>query len=343
MSPPRRGGGFGRREAAIVSRILDRVAGRRVLIYGDLVCDAYLHTVIERVSREAPVLIVRHREREVRAGGAANAARNVASLGGRAVPVGIVGTDGAGDDLKRLLRKDRAGLGGLISMARHRTPVKTRVLASSPHGVQQQVLRVDETERLHWSRRVEEDLRAALGRGLRRADSVLVSDYGLGSVHPRLARWLFDEAARRGVPRLVDSRHRLEEFPGATLAAPNEPELEEIAGRSLAGDPEGLAGAGASFLKRQGLEALVVTQGGDGMTVIRRDAKPVRVPIFGTDEVADVTGAGDTVAAALSLALAAGAEAAEAALLATVAAGLVVMKKGTSTVTAEEVRAALAG
>jgi rfaE bifunctional protein kinase chain/domain len=162
-------------------------------------------------------------------------------------------------------------------------------------------------------------------------------------VDPDLARSLFREAARKGIPCLIDSRHRLREFGGASLAAPNEPEVEELAGCSLGGDPRALARAGRQLMAEIGLDALVVTQGGDGMTVFRAGEKPAKVPIFGTDEVADVTGAGDTVAAALALSLAAGADALDAARLATVAAGLVVMKQGTSTVTAEEVRRALSG
>jgi len=335
--------GLAAREAAALGRLLTRVRGRRVVVWGDLVCDTYLHTEIDRVSREAPVLIVNHREQEMRAGGAANAARNIASLGGRAVPVGILGRDEAGRCLRRLLRRDGGATGGLLERERRSTPCKTRILARGPHGAPQQVLRVDRAEPIRWTRRLENDMEKALRRALRGAKAFLISDYGLGTVDPDLARRLFQEAAGRGIPCLIDSRHRLREFAGATLAAPNEPEVEELAGRPLAGNPRALARAGRRLMTEIDLQALVVTQGGDGMTVFRAGEDPVRVPIFGTDEVADVTGAGDTVAAALALALAAGADALEAARLATVAAGLVVMKQGTSTVTADEVRGALAG
>jgi rfaE bifunctional protein kinase chain/domain len=277
----------------------------------------------------------------MRAGGAANAARNIASLGGKPVPVGVVGADEAGRFLKRILRRDGGSVGGILDRDRIATPTKTRILARGTHSVRQQVLRVDRVEPLRWTREVGEKVGKALKRALRGAGALLVSDYDLGTVRPELAREIFQTARKRGIPCLIDSRHRLREFRGAALAAPNEPEVEELAGRSLARDPKALARAGRRLMEEIGLDALVVTQGSDGMTVFEGEREPAQVPVFGSDQVADVTGAGDTVAAALALALAAGAGALEAARFATVAAGLVVMKQGTSTVTAEEIRSAL--
>jgi rfaE bifunctional protein kinase chain/domain len=327
--------------ASTLRSLLSGMPSRRVLVYGDIVCDEYVHTRIERTSREAPVLILRWSGRELRAGGAANSARNVAALGARAVVVGVVGADEAGGEIRRIFRGDRIGMRGLLAVPGYATPRKTRILAGLTHRARQQVVRVDSWESLRSGRHLEEDLHAALRRGLRGVHGVLVSDYAIGAVRPTLAHDLFARAARAGIPVVLDSRHQLGELPGATVATPSEAEAEEILGAPLPAEDSELERVTRALLDALKARAVLLTRGSRGMLLLERERPPYRIPVFGADEVTDVTGAGDTVASVLAVALASGVPLRPAALLANVAAGLVVMKLGTATVSREEIAAAL--
>jgi rfaE bifunctional protein kinase chain/domain len=313
-------------------RHLKRLKGKRVLVYGDLVCDEYVHTSIDRPSREAPVLILRYRDREVRAGGAANSVRNLVALGGKARPVGVVGEDEAGKELMALLRRERVPLGGVLASKGYPTPRKTRVMAGGVHTVRQQVVRIDHVEVLGGGAKTDVHLRKALHGGLRQADAILISDYGIGTVRPLLAWELLEGAKKREIPVVVDSRHRLAELAGATLTTPSEEEGVRILGAPLPRTTRALERAGRKLLEKLGSEAVLLTRGSKGMVLFRRGKPLEGIPIFGTDEVADVTGAGDTVASTLALALAGGVPVLDAARLANAAAGISVLRLGAATV-----------
>lgn len=323
-----------------LTELARRLRGRRVAVIGDLVLDRYWVGRSSRISREAPVLILDFEEERAVPGGAANAATNVRSLGGAARLVGRIGADTAGSDLKRALRASgvdpqwlsRDGIGGTV--------VKTRVLAGSSHASRQQIVRLDRGRRAALSPAAARPLIAATARAIRGADAVLLSDYGYGLLGPAIRRAVLGSARRAGVPVVVDSRYALRSYRGATLLTPNEHEVAEAFHLATL-DPGTLRRAGEALRRAAAADAVWITRGSDGMLVLERSRPPRTVPIVGSSDVADVTGAGDAVSAAAALALAAGATQVEAALLATYAASVVVMKRGTATVDASELLAAL--
>jgi D-glycero-beta-D-manno-heptose-7-phosphate kinase len=319
--------------------LIDNFGGRRVLVVGDLIADEFIYGEVHRVSREAPVLILKYDTTEIVPGGAGNAAHNVVALGGSAALAGIVGADEQSQRLLAALPRqvDRRQV---VRTKGYRTPVKTRILAGGIHSAKQQIVRID--RETGWplegavSRVFAQKVSAALGD----CDAVLLSDYGSGLVTPVLASAVAQATQKRGrrrpIPILVDSRYRLLDYRGLTTCTPNESEVEQALGIRIDDDPVVLEQAGRTLLRRTGMRAVLITRGSRGMALFQPKQPTVHVPIFGPDEVTDVTGAGDTVIATMSLALAAGASFYEAARLANYAGGLVVMKRGTATVSARE-------
>jgi rfaE bifunctional protein kinase chain/domain len=330
-------------DAARLESIVDAFRGRRVLVLADLVADEFVYGRVERISREAPVLILRHDATDVRLGGGANAVHNIHTLGAAPVPFGVLGHDEHGRRLRALLREKGIPTANVVGDASHVTPVKSRILAGRAHSTKQQIVRLDRyaplAPRSAARRAVERALRSFRGQ----VDGVLVSDYGCGLLDARLVRAAVAFARRRRVPVTVDSRFALLRFRGMTAVTPNEPEVEEALGVTIGHDRGRLEAAGRTLLERLRCKAVLVTRGSDGMALFEPRRAPLHIPIHGTDEVADVTGAGDTVIATFTLALAAGAAPAEAARLANFAGGIVVMKHATATVSADELRAAVRG
>jgi rfaE bifunctional protein kinase chain/domain len=322
-------------------RIVESFPRVTVTVLGDLVADEFIYGEIARVSREAPVLILRRRSREVVPGGGGNAIYNLADLGVSVLPVGVVGEDEPGRLLLQRFRHKRIPLSGIQRVKGLNTVTKTRILAGFAHSGRQQVVRLDEEPEAALGGAVLRKLVSSARQYARAADAFLVSDYGYGAATPEI---LFEvRSAAADIPVTVDSRHRLLDYSGVTAATPNEPEVEEALGVRIGNDEKQLESAGKTLLRRMGLQSAVITRGKDGMAVFARGKKPLQIPIHGSDQVADVTGAGDTVIAAFTAALAAGADAEEAARLANIAGGIVVMKRGTATVTAAELLAALTG
>ena len=316
-------------------KIIEAFPRVAVAVLGDMVADEFVFGEISRVSREAPVLILRHRERTIVPGGGANAVNNLADLGVNVLPVGIVGTDEPGRMLLRAFRHKRIPVSGILKDKDHATTTKTRILAGMPHTWRQQVVRIDREPESELSVHMARELALATREYLRASDALLVSDYGYGAANPRI---LAAAMSRRSgsIPVVLDSRHRMLEFSGVTAATPNEPEVEEALGIKIGQDWNALSGAGAEIVSRMKLQSLLITRGRDGMVAFSEKHKPVDIPIFGGDEVTDVTGAGDTVIATYTAALATGAGAEDAAHLANYAGGIVVMKRGTATVTRDE-------
>jgi rfaE bifunctional protein kinase chain/domain len=324
--------------------LVDGFSSRRVLVIGDLIADEFIYGKVSRISREAPVLILKYDATAIVPGGAGNAASNVAALGGRASLAGLVGADGEGS---RLLASFPAGVNrrGVVRARTYRTPVKTRILAGGAHSAKQQIVRIDREPGWPLSEDVSRVFAAKVMPALDGVDAVLLSDYGSGLVTPALAAGiraaLGKRARRREIPVLVDSRYRLFDYHGLTTCTPNEAEVEEVLGITIGDDLDALERAGRALLKRMKMRAVLITRGSRGMALFEPRTPTVHVPIFGSDEVADVTGAGDTVIATFALALAAGASFYEATRLANYAGGLVVMKRGTATVSARELSAAV--
>ncbi len=320
--------------------LLPALAGRRLVVAGDFVLDRFVYGHPKRISREAPVLILRFWKEENLPGGAGNTAANVRALGGVPIPVGAIGSDESAALLTRVLSERGIDVSGLCCAAGYRTPTKTRILGGGPHSIKQQIVRYDMEEPLPSDEgvlgRVEERLAAAaLG-----ADGAILSDYGYGSVTAGAVP-ILRAAMKPGAPVLLDSRHNLLRFRGVDAVTPNEEELEECTGASLGDSVESLTAAATSLRERVGCSTVLVTRGSRGMALLEEGQPPRLIPVHGTDQVADVTGAGDTVLATFSLALAAGASAPEAAYLANFAGGVVVMKMGTAVATPLELKAAI--
>ncbi len=324
------------KEADRLRKIVEAFPKITVTVLGDLVADEFVFGEISRVSREAPVLILKHRERTVVPGGAANAANNLADLGVDVLPVGIVGDDEPGKMLLKYFRHKRIAVSGVLKDKAYTTVTKTRILAGMTHTARQQVVRVDREPQDAPNAHLTRELYLAARNYAHASDALLVSDYGYGAATPAIVATLQQKGMLGAVPIVVDSRYRLMQYSGVTAATPNEPEVEEALGVRIGQDWNKVVAAGEQVMERMKLQSLVITRGRDGMVAFDHKHKPVDIPIFGSDQVADVTGAGDTVIAAFTAALAAGATTEEAAQLANYAGGIVVMKRGTATVSREE-------
>jgi rfaE bifunctional protein kinase chain/domain len=324
--------------------LVDEIAGRTVVVAGDLLADEFIYGEIARVSREAPVLILNYDSTEVVPGGAGNAAANVAALGGLARATGVAGRDETGRRLLSVLRHRKVDVTPVIRPSTYRTPTKTRILAGGIHSAKQQVVRIDRASCATADARISAAFESAVLRAIRGADALLISDYGSGLVSPSLvqhAHRVFRSQAKH--PVLVDSRYALLKFRGMTACTPNESEVEQALGVKIGDDPKALERAGRTLLKETRAKAVIVTRGSRGMALFEPAHPTAHIPIVGSDQIADVTGAGDTVIATMTLALSAGATFLEAAHLANHAGGIVVMKRGTATVSASELRYAISG
>ncbi len=319
-------------------RIVDEFPSRKLLVVGDLIADQFLYGRIARVSREAPVLVLEYRDLVCLPGGAANAANNLLDLDSSVIMVGAVGNDNAGRQLAASLRRKGADVRHIVRIKSYATPVKTRILAGAHHSAPQQVVRVDRESQLNGALPSPWRSNRYFFQGIH---GIVLSDYGYGAAGPAISADLRGCTSQRNIPLVVDSRFRMQEFHGVTSMTPNITELEIAAGVDINGDPNILEKVARRALRKQNLASLLVTQGRYGMTLVQPRRAPLHIPVFGTDEVADVTGAGDTVIAVFTLALASGGTLEEGARLANYAGGIVVMKRGTATVSRTELAAAV--
>ncbi len=327
------------KEAERLKKIVEAFPQVTITVLADLVADEFIFGEISRVSREAPVLILKHRERTVVPGGGGNAVYNLADLGVNVLPVGVVGDDEPGRLLLQRFRQKKVPTTGIFKVKGRITVTKTRVLAGMTHTNRQQVVRYDREPDGPPDAHVMRELLLATRGYVRASDALLLSDYGYGAASPELYEQV--RPSLGDMPVSLDSRYRMLQFAGVTAATPNEPEVEAALGITIGNDTEKLFTAGKQILDRMKLQSLVITRGHDGMVAFERRHRPVPIPIFGTNQVTDVTGAGDTVIATFTAALAAGADTEAAARLANYAGGVVVMKRGTATVTRKELMAAI--
>ena len=318
-----------------LAAFVERFSRRKIVIVGDLVADCFLYGAISRISREAPVFILRHEQTETLPGGAANAAVNVAALGAKSVLLGVVGVDAAGKELNEKLRAAGVSNESVLQSERWRTTTKTRILAGQPHAPRQQVIRIDYENDDAVSEELQNELAGNLRQVLRNADAVIVSDYNYGVA----GKIVFNELRRvrneTKIPVFVDSRFRLAEFAGATAATPNEDEVEQLLEKRF-DNLQDFTGECRRLREKLEFEALLVTRGKNGMMLLEKENAPLHLPAAGSLDAVDVTGAGDTVITAFALSVAAGASFRQAANIANYAGGLVVMKRGTATVSQNE-------
>ena len=315
--------------------IVRRFPQRRILVVGDSVADQFIYGAISRVSREAPVFILRHEHTETLPGGAANCALNLASLGASVSLISVAGDDEAGRALVEKLTAAGVDCSGVLISSALRTTTKVRILAGQLHSTRQQVIRIDyEGESLN-----DAELRARLRDSVlehtQAADAVIISDYNYGVADADMASFTRDAAAGRKIPVLADSRFRLADFVGFTSATPNQDEVEQQLGKEFTRLDE-LETASEQLRERLGYRALLVTRGSNGMMLLEAGVPAIHLEAVGAREPVDVTGAGDTVMATYTLALASDSSFPDAARLANYAGGLVVMKRGTASVTQEE-------
>jgi rfaE bifunctional protein kinase chain/domain len=321
--PPRSGAP----DRARLLELIDGFVEQPVLVLGDLVADRFIRGTPKRISREAPVLILRHDGEDLVPGGGGNAIANIHALGGRPLPVGLVGDDETGRALLSLFAARNIPIDGILVRRGYRTACKTRVLAGARHAIKQQIVRFDVEDPRPLADGERAELERRLDERSSRCRVFVLSDYGLGVADPGLAARL---SSREGLLRIADSRYRLADLIGLDGATPNEEELE-----ALEGEEGSVVERGRRLRDRLQVRFLLLTRGSHGM-VLFEDGQAVSIPVHGTDQVADVTGAGDTVLGTFALAAAAGALPLEAALLANYAGGVVVMKTGTATLTRDE-------
>lgn len=304
--------------------------GRRIAVVGDIVADQFLHGTISRVSREAPVFILRHDATDTVPGSAANAAANVASLGGVPILVGVTGNDANGDLLMDRLSALGVDTSGVVRSDAVTTTTKVRVLAGQHYAARQQVIRIDYEDQRPLADEARSALLGQAELACGSADAIVLSDYNYGVVSPALFETVKRISSERSIPLIVDSRHGLTKLAGATAATPNSEEVEQILGGDFTSEQC------SELRERLGFEALLVTRGNKGMHLFEQGKELAEIDAVGAKEPVDVTGAGDTVIAAFALGLAAGLRFEDAARIANHAGGIVVMKKGTALVTPAE-------
>lgn len=310
-------------------------ASRTIAVIGDLVADQFLSGTISRVSREAPVFIMRHEDTSTLPGAGANAAANAAALGAKALMVGVIGSDENGSLLHDALSTAGVDTAGVATVPHCRTTTKVRVLAGQHLAAKQQVIRIDYEAPERFGDDVIDQLRKNVVEISCAADAIVISDYGYGVVSREIYSDALAIANERSIPIVVDSRYRLAELIGATSATPNREEVEALLG------PNPSDQACEDLRRRLGNRALLVTNGSNGMSLFEDERPPNHMPAVGSPTAVDVTGAGDTVIAAYALGLAAGLGFAHAARIANHAGGIAVMKKRTATVSIDELRVSL--
>ena len=313
--------------------IVKRFPGLRIVVVGDAIADQFVYGAISRVSREAPVFILRHEQTETVPGGAANCAVNLASLGATVSLIGVAGADAAGRALREKLEQAGVDCDGLLIDKRMQTTTKVRILAGQLHSTRQQVIRIDYEGTPLTNRELQVQLNESALAATQGADAVVISDYNYGVASAEMADGLRTVALSKKCPVLVDSRFELSRFDGFTSATPNEDEVEQLLKSDNFKD---LESAGERLRENLGYRALLITRGGNGMILLEDGVAPLHIAAVGGSEPVDVTGAGDTVMATYSLALAAGASFSDAAHLANHAGGIVVMKRGTAAITPSE-------
>ena len=320
--------------------LIKKAQGKKIMVVGDMVADVYLEGKISRISREAPVLILEHLSDDVVPGGAANTVHNASTLGGQVHAVGIIGDDFAGRELTRILAEKGVDTNCLLTDNNRPTITKTRVMAGGNATVRQQIVRIDRELKEPLLDEVEQKLLECVKKNILDMDAVIISDYGVNTVTPRIRAAIINACEQQRIPCIVDSRYSVMEFQGVTVVKQNESEAAAAIGRKTL-DKDGLIEAGETILSQLNAQAVLITLGPDGMMLFERNKQCINIPVTNKSEVYDVTGAGDTVVAGMALALAAGASYSEASRLANFAAGVVVRKPGTATTNLAELVAAI--
>lgn len=323
------------------TEIIDSFSGKEVIVWGDIFLDEYLYGNTRRISREAPVLILSYKNKEFSLGGAGNSLLNLHSLGAKPIPVGIVGNDPPGESIIQILKSHSIPTKHLKRSNAFATPTKTRIFAGEENTRKQQILRIDHEGKAPGDKTTANFLIDSLKKLTDRARALLISDYNYFVVRREVFNRILPLYRKAGIPVALDSRFRILDFKGISVSTPNEPEVEEALKVDTAGNRTNVRRAGRRILEASEAGAVLITRGSRGMILFERGKNPLEIPVEGTTDIVDVTGAGDTVISVFSLVLACGGSFREAACIANHAGGLVVMKKGTASLTADELKGSI--
>ncbi|MBQ1249377.1 MAG: carbohydrate kinase [Selenomonadales bacterium] len=322
-----------------LNRLIDNIQQKKILIIGDMVADVYLHGEIERISREAPVLVLQYDKERIIPGGATNVVHNAATMGGKVWPIGLLDHGKEGTYLREMLAKKGVVVDGFLSEEGRPTVTKTRIIAGGQATVSQQVVRIDRGSTKPIQADTEQAILAYLADVLPEMDGVVMSDYGSGTITPNVRDYILAECRKLGIVSIVDSRYDIASYKHVHYVKQNEAEASDATGIAIK-DEETLLKAGAMLLEMIEADGILISRGADGMSLFLADGAVHHIPVTNVSEVFDVSGAGDTVVAVMILALAAGEEPLLAAQAANLAAGIAVRKLGTATVSADELRKA---
>lgn len=319
-------------------RLVDNFALKKIAVWGDFILDEYIFGNTRRISREAPVLILNYKKKEFSLGGAGNSVLNLKALGADPFPVGVIGSDASGQKILQMLKKKGVSTKYLVKEKKYLTPIKTRILAGEETARKQQILRIDQEGKVPDNNELKQKIQKLLKDVKSQISALIISDYNYFTIKEDIFNYILPGFKKTNIPVTLDSRFRLLNFKGVTVSTPNEPEVEGALQIEINDDNQLLKQAGRLLLRKTQASALLITRGSKGMVLFEEKKPPFSIPIHGTTDIVDVTGAGDTVISVFTLALACGATFREAALLANYAGDIVVMKKGTATLSTQELK-----
>ena len=321
--------------------LVDNFPGKKIAVWGDFILDEYLYGNTRRISREAPVLILTYKNKEIFPGGAGNSLLNLQALGADPVPIGVIGADDAGKKIIQILKKKRISTEYLLIEKNYKTPIKTRVLAGEETTRKQQILRIDQEAKVPEKDEIKQKLINFLEKARNQTNALIISDYNYLTVKEDVFYKILPGFKKLNIPVTLDSRFRLLNFKGVTVSTPNDPEVKHVFKTEIDDDNQLIKKAGRFLLRKTDAAAVLITRGSRGMILFEKRKHPFEIPIHGTTNIVDVTGAGDTVISVLTLALACKATFRQAAHLANYAGSIIVMKKGTATLTPKEIKEAI--
>ncbi|HSA06976.1 MAG TPA: PfkB family carbohydrate kinase [Candidatus Gastranaerophilales bacterium] len=319
-----------------IKNIIQNLNQPRILVIGDFALDEMIYGTSHRISREAPVLILQHTRTDNLLGAASNAANNISKLnGGKVSALGIVGSDYHGGILKNALEQANIDVSHVLTDQNRATTTKTRISGASAQSVVQQIVRIDRETRSELSSEIEQKIIDKIHALTSDYDGILLSDYGIGIMTQNIIDNAINSAKKYDKVIVVDSQDDLSRFKGVDIITPNQPDAEKTLGYIIK-DRQTLLKAGQDLLDMTLADKILLTRGGDGMMLFEKNGNITEIPAFNKTEVFDVTGAGDTVAAAVTLGLCAGANATEASVIGNLSASLVIRKFGAATTSQEE-------
>ncbi|MCM1073593.1 MAG: bifunctional ADP-heptose synthase, partial [Bacteroides sp.] len=320
-----------------LSGLIQKLGEAKILVVGDLALDEMVYGDTERISREAPVLILQHTHTKFILGGASNAAHNVSAInGGKVTVVGVVGEDYQAQDLKNAFAEAGINCESLITDKERKTITKTRISGSCSHSITQQIVRIDRQTNAPISKETEAKIIDKVVKLIPDYDAVILSDYHIGTLSDNIIKAVIDTAKKYSKKVIVDAQKDLNRYKGVYSMTPNLPDTQKHVGYYLR-SKEDFVKAGAKLIEDTEAENALITCGSEGMVVVDKDGNYTHIPVFNKSKVFDVTGAGDTVTATYTLALAVGANPVYAAIIGNIAAGIVIKQFGCATTSIEEI------